>query len=789
MKLILTVFIIICSLQMMSQKRTSFVYDNTALNDVIIELEKEFNIKLSFNSELIENQFVTFQSDDALLETALNIIEEQTNIKFIRISERYYIIKHQNPIDLTATQKLKEIVVNEYLTSGICKKGDGSVVLSPRNLGILPGLTEPDILQSLQLFPGIQSPSETASGLYVRGGTPDQNLILWDGIKMYNSGHFFDMISAFNPYITEEVKFYTGGTKAKYGSRVSSVIDISSSNKIPQKIKGGLGFNMTHADLYVKAPISKKIAIIASARRSFSDIFKSITFKNMSKRVFQNTKFTDGKKAYNVNDINILNEFFYFLDYTTKVIVKPNDNDEITFSNLFTRNKLNNEFSGIFSQYITDNIEIYNKGFSVLWDHNYNHTFSHAFQAYYSNFDLDYSGSSYDENEEVTIYETTKKNIVYDFGIFFNTNWKINKTNELAIGYQLSSNKIRYQLDFGNQIKNGEFKMETFQDRDSNTNHAFYTDYQYKNSNKLILNAGLRANYMSSFNKFFFEPRLHLKAQIAPHLKFKTSAEILHQEVSQIVEFETKDFGLENQIWVLADGINIPILKSSQLTTGFSFSKDGWDIDIDGYVKRVNGLTSLTRGFDNKENEDFFRGKSDVLGLDILIKKKINDYRTWLSYSCINNKFAFNQINEGNPFPGNFDIKHHFRWTHSYSWNNFNVSLGWNVRTGTPYTKALHVLQDEGGLNVNYSKTNSNRLPSYNRLDLSASYKFNLSVKEKWKAKIGVSILNITDNHNLLRRSYKEFNFVEEGLTNTVFQEINRFSLGITPNLSFRVKF
>ncbi len=791
MKFILTVFIIICSLQVMPQKRISFVYNNTPLNDVIIELEKEFNIKLSFNSKLVENQFITFQSEDVLLESVLHAIEGQTNIKFFRVSERYYIIKNQQPINLSTIQRLEEVVVNEYLTSGILKKKDGSILLLPRNLGILPGLTEPDVLQSLQLFPGIQSPSEKASGLYVRGGTPDQNLILWDGIKMYHSGHFFDMISAFNPYITEKVKFYKAGTKAKYGSRISSVIDITSFNEIPKKIEGGFGFNLLHADFYIKAPISKKIAIVASARRSFTDAYKSITFKNISKRIFQNTKISDGKKTFQAGSINFLTERFYFIDYTMKVILRPNNKDKITFSNIYNRNELDNEFSGQFDQSTSDNIDINNRGSSILWNHNYNRAFSHTLQAYYSNFDLDYSGLSYNENEEVILYQTIKKNMVHDFGISFNTNWKINKKNKLGLGYQLSSNKIHYELEFGNQLKSNVFEIETFKDKNTNYNHAPYVDYEYKNSDKFVLNAGLRSNYMSTFKRFFFEPRVYFKVQITPHLKFKSSIERLHQEVSQIVEFETKDFGLENQIWVLADGVNIPILKSSQLTGGFLFKKNGWHVDIDGYVKRVKGITSLTRGFDNnKENESFFQGKSNVLGLDILVKKKIDNYRTWLSYSFINNKFTFKEINEGNPFPGNFDIRHHLTWSHSYSWNNFNVSLGWNLRTGTPYTKALNVVQEAANFDANYSKTNSDRLPVYNRLDISAFYKFNFSAKKKWKAKIGLSILNVTNNNNLLGRSYKEFSLVEDGLTTgTVFQEVDKFSLGITPNVSFRLKF
>jgi len=131
----------------------------------------------------------------------------------------------------------------------------------------LPGLTEPDVLQSIQLLPGVQSPTETAAGIYIRGGTPDQNLVLWDGIKIYHSGHFFGTISAFNPYITEDVKLYKSGTKARYGNRISGVIDITSDYDIPEKIEGGFGSNMTHADAYLSATIGKSSAVIISARR------------------------------------------------------------------------------------------------------------------------------------------------------------------------------------------------------------------------------------------------------------------------------------------------------------------------------------------------------------------------------------------------------------------------------------------------------------------------------------------------------------------------------------------
>ena len=131
------------------------------------------------------------------------------------------------------------------VTTGFDKiENDGSITVNPDELGILPGLTEPDVLQSLQLLPGISSPTESASDIHIRGGTPDQNLVLWDGIKMYHQGHFFGQISAFNPYITETINVFRSGTSSKYGDRISGVIDIRSSDKVHDSLHIGIGANL-----------------------------------------------------------------------------------------------------------------------------------------------------------------------------------------------------------------------------------------------------------------------------------------------------------------------------------------------------------------------------------------------------------------------------------------------------------------------------------------------------------------------------------------------------------------
>lgn len=781
-KLVL-VFFILFTTCLICQERSSVNYSAAPLNQVFLDLESKFNVKFSFNSELVENRVLTLQLDDASLDDILFNIEEILFLKFKKESDRYYTVKRTRR-SLTDTQELEEVLIEEYITTGISKENeDASVSILPKKLGILPGLTEPDVLQSLQLLPGVQSPTETASGLFVRGGTPDQNLILWDGIKMYQTGHFFGTISAFNPYITDEIRLYKSGTKAKYASRISGVIDIASFNDIPESTEGGFGFNMTHADAFIKTPLDKHASLLISARRSITDAFNTETFRNLSNRVFQETKIAEGNKVFEDDEVITTNDLFYFTDYTAKVTVKSNEKNTIEVSSLYTRNKLDYGFLiEEFDEASNDELDIINQGISLKWHHIYNDKRSHNFDAYYSNFDFEYIGSNSITGEFSD--QLDKRNVIDDFGFSYDTDWTVNETNAIGIGYQFSSNKVKYALGF----KDSESPEEDFDEEslDINNTHAVYLDYQFKKNDKWLVNTGLRMNYFSVLDKVYLEPRLQLNSKITPSLKFKISAERLHQAVSQVVEFNTQEFGLENQIWVLSDGNSIPILKSTQLTSGLVFDKSGWNIDLDVYYKHINGLTSFTLGFD-RVDEFFSKGESDVFGLDVLIKKRIHDYRTWLSYSLINNDFTFNALNEGRSFPGNTDITHNFVWSHSYQWNNFNISLGWNIRTGIPYTKASGVEDTGVGADIIFEDTNGARLPDYHRLDISTTYDFNFSANEKWKGKLGFSLLNIYDRENVLSRTYEVRQSEEDG--SNVLREVNRSSLGLTPNVVFRVSF
>lgn len=782
LKLITLVFLFTYSV-MMSQTKTSFTYKNTSVKEVILDLENKFNIKLSFDSELIDSQFVNYISDGSTLEEVLIVIESQTNLQFQKVSDRYYTITGEPDYNFQKPQGLDEVFITEYLTTGIKKRKDGSIVITPKSLGILPGLTEPDVLQSLQLLPGIKSPNETATELYVRGGTPDQNLVLWDDIKIYNSGHFFGSISAFNPYIIKDVKLFTSGTTAKYGNRISSVIDISSQNDIPNKTKGGFGFNMTHADVYVKTPISKKLGLMVSTRRSYTDLINTFTFQNLSKRVFQNTKISEGNTFFDSDPIKITKEFFRFSDVTAKVIYEPTEQDKVVFSSLFTTNKLDyNFFNEAFGDISKDKLDVENQGMSIKWMHSYNPNFSQALKAYKSYHDLKYKGSNIFSEGFSDYYQ--KENNIDDYGIALHNIWRLNDKKTVNFGYDFSSSKVYYAFKYNTDAYDlGDLEDRyNFSNTSVNNIHALYLEYNYRNDDKWLFNIGLRANQVSLLDEFYVEPRFNFEAKLNTNFKLKLSAEQLHQTIVQIEELVVSNFGLESELWILAEDNISPLLKSEQASVGVNFNKEGWNLDVDFYVKKIKGLTSFSRGFNVLP---FSTGESDIKGVDILLKKKIDNYRTWFGYSFVNNNFKFKNLNNNEPFPANFHITNQINWSHSYIWNNLSFSLGWNYRTGAPYTRGLGLDEDDN-VTIIYDKINNERLPSYHRLDFSTTYKFNFSPKEKWKGKIGLSIFNIYNKKNILSKTY-EVGFTSSG--NNVLRELEKTSLGITPNLIFRVEF
>lgn len=789
MRIKLSILFICLTMSVFSQEKIDIVFLNTPLLEVLKETEGKYGVKFSFDPDIIQKEVVTFSKKNCELIDLLSEIELQTILLFNQVNDRYYYIS-KNLTKLNEYNLLNEVLVTNYITSGINKKKNGSISILPKQLGVLPGLTEPDVLESLKIIPGVQSPNETASGIFIRGGTPNQNLVLWDGIKMFYSGHFFGLLSAFNPYTTKEITLSKSGTEARYGNRVSGVIDIKTSDNIPEKITGGFGLNMTHADAFIHVPVSKKSAFSFSARRSYSDILKTFTFDKLSTRVFQTF---DDNQENNIIDKTIKfdrDNTFKFSDYTAKLIIKPSDDEILSLSFLHTTNNLSNRFNiPFYKDNYTDDLNIKNAGLSAQWTKKSSEKSTKNFKAYFSTFNLAYKGR-YSYIDDYLVFNSIKDNLINDIGFTYDYTYSLNDKTDILFGYNFTSTEAEYKLQYLIDLDGSQIFSSIQDDKGANNTHSIFGEYLFDNDNWNI-NLGARFNYFSKIDKYVLEPRIYLEKKLSESLSLKTSFEKKHQTLSQVVEFQTSilGFDLENQIWAQINKDDIPLQKSTQIGTGLLFNKNNWKINIEPYFKKVSGMTSQTSGY-NDQTQDFSRGEGDVFGIDVLINKKINNYRTWINYSYTKNRFKFLDL-ENEFFPANHDITNYFSWSHAYKLNNYEFSLNWNYRTGNPYTAVKEFYTNNEGtpiINLDTDNLNAKRLPNYHRLDASMTYSFNFS--ERWKGKLGFSLLNIYNRKNILSRTHNAVpvrnsnNDIEYKL-----EQVDKISLGITPNLVFRVYF
>ncbi len=334
-KILITSFILFTSFALKAQN----VNNKLPLETVIDSLESRFNIVFSYADAAMKKQELKLPDASLNLDEVIAYLNENTKLKFSFLGKDQVIVQkgksRNKPIKL---EYLEEVLVTNYLTKGITLDNSGAVKIKPDQFGILPGLIEPDILQTIQALPGVASIDETVSNLNVRGGTHDQNLILWDGIKMYQSGHFFGLISAFNPYLTNNVEVTKNGTSARYGDGVSSIINMQLDNSINDESKSGFGFNLTHVDGFTKIPLSDKFELQVSARRSITDLIETPTYNQYFERIFQDTDVTNNQTE--INNTVTTNEAFYFYDIGTKLLYDLSEKDKLRLNFLNIYNNL-----------------------------------------------------------------------------------------------------------------------------------------------------------------------------------------------------------------------------------------------------------------------------------------------------------------------------------------------------------------------------------------------------------------------------------------------------------------
>jgi outer membrane receptor for ferrienterochelin and colicin len=745
--------------------------DKIPLTEILKTLEQRYNVRFSYADKTIANIKLKAPNINLSLDEVLSYLKNETDLVFNPLNKRFISVEkrqEKNKTENYTLQRLDEIVIQNYLTKGLSKSINGNIEIAPQDFGILPGLIEPDVLQTIQTLPGITSADELISNINIRGGTNDQNLILYEGIRMYQSGHFFGLISAFNPYLIDKVTVTKNGTKAKYGSGVSSIINIENSDDIDNTYKAGFGANLLSADGFTKVQFSKKTELQLSARRSFTDLLLSPTYDAYFDRIFKDSELNTASNTGRIQQ----EERFFFYDINAKFLYDITKDSKLRFNliNIFNRLDYNQEFVNRSNQPQQTKSQLDQSSYaaSISYNKKWSKSTETNAQLYFSKYNID----GFIENSS-TGQQLIQENKVEDLGFRFDLLKAIDNNLNLNTGYQYNEVGVSNLEDVTNpRFRN--FIKEVVR------NHGVYGEAEFtSNSKNTYARIGLRGNYIEKFGEIIFEPRVAFSQKFLNHFRLELLGEVKSQTITQIIDLQQDFFGIEKRRWQLSNNNKVPIIKSNQVSVGLNFSNNEWLINVEAYSKNVDGITTRSQGFQNQFQFVNATGSYNAKGFDLLVNKQFSNLSTWLGYSYSKNDYEFEDLNNGESFPNNIDLRHVVNLSFAYAINDFKIATSVNWHSGKPFTTPLSV-QDFNNNRIAYNTPNTERLPDYIRTDTSVTYAFKVS--DKVDAEVGASIWNLLNHSNIINR------FFTLDDTDTIIKNDNT-ALDFTPNFNFRLNF
>ncbi|MFH1069921.1 MAG: TonB-dependent receptor [Candidatus Glassbacteria bacterium] len=683
----------------------------------------------------------------------------------------------------------------------------GQVALSPAEISILPNMGEVDVFRSFQLLPGISGVSDGSAGMYVRGGTPDQNLILYDGMTIYHVDHFFGLFSAFNADAVKDIRVYKGGFPAEFGGRTSSVVNLTGKTGDANNLRYGAGINLLSGSGVVEVPLSKVGSFLFSARRSYTDVVQS----GLYNKLFD---FVSGENAISAANPNIFTGTekpnFYFYDTNAKLTLTPGALDIFTLSlysgrdNLAQHQSLSGEefnyrgeevlLEDSAARLVTDKSTRWgNQGASAKWSRKLHDRFYSnllvSYSRYFSKYELDRDFSSSSASDSLTYFRTTNSGALEDnelteIAVHLDNEIHLSNSHDLKIGLGYSDFDLHYYSTYNDTLP------VIWSKSGSGLGSVYFQDL-WKLFPWLEITGGLRGSYYKLSGESYLEPRV--SAVWSPLAWFKVKG--AWGQYDQFVNRVTNEDVLEGSrdFWFLADSLIRPGYAEHWIA-GASLENDEYLLDLEGYYKNLEGVVEYSRRasynrdiFDRTTAGEiapgtgFFTGTGFATGLDVLAQKKRGRLTGWIGYSLGRVRYEIPGINNGFKYPASHDRTHEVNLVGKLSLKQWDISLTWVYASGKAYTAPesqyyLNLLDGSRKSYIHVSGKNSLRLPAYQRMDFSISRSFETA---NTRYVVGLSIFNLYNHKNFWYRQYN-LDTVPVALTDVQM-------LSFTPTVYFKI--
>lgn len=688
------------------------------------------------------------------------------------------------------TEFLQEVVVQEDLE----KLNVETPQMSVNNLSIatikkIPAvLGETDVIKSLLLLPGVSNAGEASSGFNVRGGATDQNLILLDEATIFNSDHLFGFFSVFNPDAIKNVKLYKGGIPARYGGRVSSVLDIyqKEGNSKDFNLTGGIG--VLSMRLLAEGPIVKdKSSFLIGGRSSYAHLFLKFTENDNTAFFYDlNTKLN-----FKIDDKNSI----YISGYFGRDVFDVDD----SFKNSYGNSVANLRWNHLFSDKLFSNLSLiysdYYYGLSLdfvgfKWNSNI------------QNFNVKYDLRHYLSNDIELQYGL--QNIYYKFNpgeiIPQNESSGVNYlklidkyANETAVYVQVDqklSDKINiaYGLRFSNFIRLGQREYYTYED-DMPVRFNQTLDI-YEKATPIDTISSSKSESLKTFHNF--EPRFSISYIIDGSQSIKASYNRMSQYL-HLISNTSSPTPLD--VWAPSGAYIKPQILDQYALGYFKNFRQNYSIDTEVFYKFIKNRVNYIDGADLIANQAIeqviLNGKSQAYGLEVLLKKNSGNLQGWISYTLSKSEQKTPGrtpdepgINNGQWYNTPYDKTHDISLTASYSLSdNWSLAGNFIFQTGRPTTYPIGQYQYEGTTFPNFGSRNKNRLPFYHRLDFSATYTPMPKKKSGWRGEWVFSVYNIYDRKNAASLTFRE------DLETNQNEAVKLSIFGIIPSITYNFRF
>lgn len=611
---------------------------------------------------------------------------------------------------------------------------------------------ESDIFRSLQYLPGVLTSSQISSGLYVRGGSPDQNLVLIDGSTVYNPSHLFGFISAFNTDAIKDVELIKGGFPAEYGGRLSSVLTLTQKDGNQNEFEGVASLGAISSRLLLEGPVGNGSWFI-SGRRTYLDLILGLVPEDPD---------------------NPLPDFNFY-DLNAKISQNFGSNDKVFLSGFLSSDNLHLGGSGV-----DFTIGIGNRTGAARWTHIFSEDLFSV---------VNLSGSRYRNGFEANNagFEVEATNYITDYTLKANLEWFASDALTIKGGTEINRFIFQYYQNFtgskDSTAPTGSTGRGTTNLEINDWTYSLFAQSNYQLSELVSVQAGLRGDFWKLRNIATFDPRLAVRYQWQPEIAFKAAWGQFHQYLRLAANPDFSFF----DTWLPTDSTVSPSKATHYIASVETIPWEGYDFNVDVYYKKMENISELNRYVTGAGNvkDIFFSGDGEAYGVELFLQKKKGRLTGWIGYGLGWVYSSFDSINGGAQFRPKYDRRHDLKAVGLYRLNDtWEIGASFSLQSGQSYTAMTSWYQTAlPGENTSTGVTvpgqrYGNRLPASHQLNVNVNYNFTMF---DLPARLLLDVYNVYSRRDIWFRYYDT---TKEKPTVTDVR-----LLPIIPTVSLEVKF